>query len=234
MEWVHDYEQLTERDQEQFSRVLSLLFEQTFLLRDSWNEQEGRLSSNRDYRFAERIRPLLEGYLKLSGWELQVDGLRGVIALYNRHGRNRLTLDKLTTYVLYTLRLIYDEQMEQVSTRAEVIIWLRDVYEKLHAFGFADKKLAVTRLQSTFMRLRKLSVLERIEGEGVEPESRWVVYPTIRLLVSEERINQIYERMLQVEDEHDSGDLTLEDQDAETAEWEDRSTMVRTGGKSGE
>ncbi|GMA49895.1 hypothetical protein GCM10025857_12520 [Alicyclobacillus contaminans] len=197
MDWQREFEALPERDKEQFSRLLSLLFDQTFLLRDVWDAQTGRLTSNREYRFAERVRPLLEAYLAVSGWALQVDSLRGVMALYNRYGRNRQTLDKLTTYILFILRLIYDEQLEQVSGRREVLIWLRDVYEKLHAFGFTEKKISMVRLQTTMMKLRRLSVIERTDGEGLQPDSRWIVYPTIRILVSDERINQIYEKIEQ-------------------------------------
>ena len=204
VDWQREYEQLPERDREQFTRVLGLLFDQTFLLRDVWNGQEGRLVGNRDYRFAERVRTLLEGYLVVSGWALQVDNLRGVIALYNRHGRNRLALDRLTTYLLYTLRLIYEEQLEQVSTRAEVVIWWRDVYEKLHAFGFVDKKLSVTKLEAVAARLRRWSVVERIEGDNLQPDSRWMIYPTIRLLVSEDQINQLYARWMAVSAQEDS------------------------------
>ncbi|UOF91228.1 DUF4194 domain-containing protein [Fodinisporobacter ferrooxydans] len=195
MDWQREYEALSDRDREQFSRLLSILFDQTFLVRDVWDAKEGRLTGSREYRFAERVKPMLDAYLSVSGWALQVDSLRGVMALYNRFGRNRKNADKLTTYILYVLRLIYDEQLEQVSGRREIVIWLRDVYEKLRAFGFIEKKLAVTRLQAAFMKLRKLSIMERIDGEGFQPDSRWIVYPTIRMLVSDERISQLYEML---------------------------------------
>ena len=106
MDWMRDYEALPERDRDAFSRLLSVLFEQTFLVRDIWDTKEGLLTGNRDYRFAERVRPLLEAYLRVSGWALQVDTQRGVMAIYNRFGRNRQPLDKLTTYLLYILRLM--------------------------------------------------------------------------------------------------------------------------------
>jgi hypothetical protein len=183
MDWHREYKELTERDKESFARLLSLLFEQTFLLREVWDAKEGRFTTNRDYRFAERVRPLLDAYLHVSGWALQVDGQRGVMALYNRFGRNRQPMDKLTTYFLYSIRLIYEEAMEQISGRREIIVSLRDILEKLHALGVAEKRLGVTVLQSTLQRLRKLSVLERVEGEAVHPDSRWVIYPTIRIIV---------------------------------------------------
>ncbi len=211
MDWQREYDALPDRDKEQFSRLLSLMFEQTFLLRDIWDAKEKRMTGNRDYRFAERVRPLLDGYLRVGGFALQVDSLWGVIALYNRFGRNRQTLDKLTTYILFTLRLIYDEQLEQVSGRREIAISLRDVYEKLHAFGFVDKKLAVNRLQGSFTRLKKLSVLEQVEGEGVQPDSCWIIYPTIRILVSEERINQIYNQLEQGQFDDEVDEIGEED-----------------------
>ncbi len=199
MDWQSEFQALPDREQEQFSRVLSILFEQTFILRDVWDAKEERLTGNHDYRFAERVRPLLDAYLSVSGWALQIDSLRGVIALYNRFGRNRQSLNRLTTYTLYILRLLYDEQLEHVSGRSEIVIWLRDVYEKLHAFGFVEKKLAANKLQATFMKLRKLSVMDRIEGEGIQPDSRWLIYPTIRMVVSDDRIYHIYDMLNQGE-----------------------------------
>lgn len=188
---MKEYQALPERDKEAFTRLISLLFDQTFLVRDVWDAKEGRLAGNRDYRFAERVRPLLEDYLRVSGWALQVDAQRGVFALYNRFGHNRQKMDKLTTYFLFALRLIYEEAMERVSGRREIIVRLREVLEKLTALGVVEKKLGATALQGVLQRLRKMSILERIDGELAHPDSRYILYPSIRILVSEEHINQL-------------------------------------------
>lgn len=188
---MKDYQALPEREKEAFSRLISLLFDQTFLVREVWDAKEARLVGNRDYRFAERVRPLMEDYLRVSGWALQVDAQRGVMALYNRFGHNRQSLDKLTTYFLFALRLIYEEAMERVSGRREVIVSLREVLEKLTALGIVEKRLGVTALQGVVQRLRRLSVLDRVDGEWIHPDSRYILYPTIRILVSEDRINQL-------------------------------------------
>ena len=108
MSWDEQYTALTERDKEDFSRLVSLLYEQTFLVRDVWDVKEHRMTGNRDYRLAERNMALLKGYLSVSGFEIQVDGRRGVIAIYNKHNRNRMKVDKFTTYMLYALRLLYE------------------------------------------------------------------------------------------------------------------------------
>ena len=217
MDWQREYEVLVERDKERFAKVLSRLFEETFLLRDVWDSKEGRLVGSGDYRFVERVRPLMEAYLQVGGFALQVDSLRGVVALYNRFGRNRRPLDKLTTYVLFILRLVYEEKMGEVSMRREIVISLRDLYEKLHTLGFVEKKLAQSRLQSTLMLLRKLAVVERIEGEGIQPDSRWVVYPTVRLLVPEDRINQIFDSL-----DANGSQLDMDEEDG-SDEWRESS-----------
>lgn len=194
MDWHQEYMALSERDREEFSRVISVLFDQTFLVRDTWDGRERRPVTNRDYRFAERLLPILCEYLSVSGFQLQVDGRRGVIALYSRFDRNRMRMDKFTTYVLYILRLIYDEQMEQASMRREVVVPLREVHVKLHTIGLTDRRVSAVNLQETLNKLRRRTILERIEGDAQDIESRWIIYPSITILVSDERINEIYDR----------------------------------------
>lgn len=196
MSWDEQYTSLTERDKEDFSRLVSVLYEQTFLVRDVWDVKEHRMTGNRDYRFAERNLMLLKGYLSVSGFEVQVDGRRGVIAIYNKHNRNRMKVDKFTTYMMYALRLVYEEQMETASMRREVVVPLREIIGKLHTIGVMDKRIALTHLQSTLNRLRKLSIIARVEGTNQDMESRWMIYPTITIAVSDDRINDLYARLL--------------------------------------
>jgi hypothetical protein len=195
MDWYANYRALTDGDREEFARVVSLLLEQTFLVRDHWDPKEHRIRGNRDYRFVERNLQLVREYLAVAGFELQVDGRKGVMAVYNRYGRNRMKVDKYTTYLLYTLRLIYEEQMESASMRREVVVSLQDILGKMYSIGLVDRRVALTQLGAALNRLRKLSILARIEGSAQEPESRWLIYPTITTAVSDERINNLYDRL---------------------------------------
>ncbi|MCL6601017.1 MAG: DUF4194 domain-containing protein [Alicyclobacillus macrosporangiidus] len=195
MDWQSRYTALTEADKEEFARVMSLLFEHTFIVRDEWDPKQGRLVTNRDYRFVERNLELFHAYLQAGGFELQADGRRGVMAVYNRFGRNRMKVDKYTTYLLYVLRLIYEEEMERASMRREVVVTLQHILEKLMALGLMDRRIAATHLTGALNRLRRLHVLARIEGFAYELESRWMIYPTIEVAVPDERINPLYQRL---------------------------------------
>ena len=194
MQWAI-YESLRDQDKEEFARLVSRLFEETFLLRDVWDVKERRVIGNRDYRFAERNLPLLKSYLDISGFELAVDGHRGVMALYHRYNRNRVRVDKLTTYLLYALRLIYEEQMESASMRREVVTALEDITAKLYTIVLIDSRIPLTHLSSAMTRLRQWSILVRVQGTGLEPESRWMIYPSITMAVPDERINDLYQRL---------------------------------------
>ncbi|QQE80527.1 DUF4194 domain-containing protein [Alicyclobacillus sp. SO9] len=196
MSWDEQYRGLTERDKEAFSRLVSLLYQQTFLVRDVWDAKEHGMMGNRDYRFAERNLAMLKEYLAVGGFEIQVDGRRGVMAISNKYDRNRMRVDKFTTYLLYTLRLLYEEQMETASMRREVVVSLHDIIGKLYTIGVMDKRIALTQLQSTMNRLRQLSILDRVEGTTQDMESRWMIYPTITVAVSDDRINDLHKRML--------------------------------------
>ena len=196
MSWDEQYTSLTERDKEEFSRIVSLLYGQTFLVRDVWDAKEHRMTGNRDYRFAERNLGLLKAYPSVSGFEIHVDGRRGVMAISNKYNRNRMKVDKFTTYMLYTLRLVYEEQMETASMRREVVVPLREIIGKLYTIGVMDRRIALTHLQSTLNRLRKLSIIARVEGTSQDMESRWMIYPTITVAVSDDRINDLYTRLL--------------------------------------
>lgn len=219
MQWVQEYERLTERDKEEFARIINLLFDQTYLVRDLWDVGEKRMVTNRDYLFAERLHPLLEGYLKLAGFQLQRDPRLGVMALYNRFGRNRERLDKYTTYVLITLRLIYEEQMERAALRHEVIIPLREILVKLHTLGKIDRRVPVTQLSDALSALARHQVVGRID-RGVpvhDLDGRWMIYPAVVLAVPVERIQEWYEQ-LSAEDEDAAevvtGDASSSDADA--------------------
>lgn len=224
MSWHDDYERLSQRDRDELAQVLSILFERTFLVRDVWNSREGRLTGNRHYRLVERMRPLIEEYLKVAGWALQFDAQRGVIALYNRFGNNRARLDRFTTYLVYALRMLYEEEMGRASGRREVVLTLSVILEKLRTFGIVDRKLPVTQLTASLQTLRRLSVVERVEGEEVEPESRWLLYPAIRLLVPDELVHAVFQQL------ENSGADPVEDENGDAGGDEDAEN--RTGADS--
>ena len=195
--WQNEWEQLSEKDREQFMKVLNRLFQCTFIVREEIDQKSKTVVINKDFRFLERHYTLFKEYLRVGGWEIQLDNYLGVIALYNRYGYNRYRLNKHVTYFLYILRLIYEEQREKLSMRKEALTTIGEMVEKMFHLGLIEKKPADTVLRESLSVLRNFNIIERIEGSWTSPETWLVIYPSILLLVTNEKITALYQRLKQ-------------------------------------
>jgi hypothetical protein len=190
--WASEWEQLSDKDREQFARVANLLWQKTFLVREEVDPRTRNMVINRDYRFLERHFRLFADYFRVSGWEIQLDNHFGVAALYNRFGYNHRRLDKQSTYFLYVLRLMYEEQLEKLSLRKEVFTTVGQLVEKMFHLGLVDRKPAEKHLREGLGTLRAYNIIARVDGPFGHPETRLVIYPSIMLLVTSEKVSALY------------------------------------------
>ena len=190
--WEQEWEKLTDKDKEQFARIINLLFQKTFLIRDEVDSKTHGIVINRDFRFLERHSLLFTDYLRVAGWEIQLDAHRGVAALYNRYGYNHRRLDKATTYTLYVLRLICEEQLEKLTLRRAVTTSVAEIVEKMFHLGILDKKPADKMLRETLGTLKSFNIIDKLDGSWTSPDTRLVVYPSIQFIVDNERIGDLY------------------------------------------
>lgn len=197
--WVDEWQQLSERDKEDFARVINLLLQRTFINREEMDIRTRSMVINKDYRFLERYLSLFKDYLQVAGWEIQLDNHYGVASLYNRYEYNRKRINKNTTCFLYVLRLIYEEQMEKLSVRKEAFTTVVEVIEKMFHLGLLDKKPADKVLRDSFSALKNCNIIDKIEGSWIQPETRLIIYPTILFLVSNEKISELFQMQQQEE-----------------------------------
>lgn len=199
MEWSKTCQEMREDDSERFSDIVSQLFDRTFIVRELWDARAQRMVANPSYRFVTRFLECLRTYLDFGGFDLQVDNDLGVVALYSRYGRNREPLDKVTTYFLMALRLLFIEKMEQAKMRQEPLVALSEVFNRLRVLDLTMGKLPVKGVEKTLASLRRLSIIELVDGDASDPESRWLIYPSIRILVPDERIHDALARIQSLE-----------------------------------
>jgi len=193
MNWQEEYNKLNSSEREEFSRILNLLMAKTFILRDKYEDREKKTRISIEYRFIERNYDLFREYFKLGGWELQKDNNYGVISLFNIYGTNRARLDKITTLILYTLRLIYEEEREKLSLKREILTSTGDVIKKMINLGLLNKKPSDKDMISSFSLLKNFNIIDKIEGRFEDPETQIIIYPSILFIVTNDRISSIYE-----------------------------------------
>lgn len=109
MDFATEYPRMEAAQQERFREVVTRLLSGYVLTPGP------AMRPDPDWRFAERHRELIDAYLRVGGWRLEVDlGLRLGRAVHES-GEQRVRLSKLESLVLCTIRLAYHEQMQQVS-----------------------------------------------------------------------------------------------------------------------
>ncbi|MDR3585661.1 MAG: DUF4194 domain-containing protein [Desulfosporosinus sp.] len=192
--WYDDYQKLGDRDKEQFTRLVNLLFARTFLLRERVEPKDKSIVIDRDYRYLEHNFSLVQGYLALAGWELTLDPYLGVAALSNRSGTNRYRLNKFETYFLLVLRLIYLEESEKLTLRKDVITSVRNLLEKMSLLNLLERKLPDKSINEGLSTLKEFNLIDRVGDEWKHPETKIIIYPSVLLAVTAEQIQYLYER----------------------------------------
>lgn len=207
MRFEEQFDKLSMAEQEKFKRIINQLLGHTFVIQDLFDSDEHMRGSNPDYIFVDRNWDLFEEYLSFAGFRLEQDTNYGVISLNSRYDYNRQKFDKLTTLMLYVIRLMYEEQRETISL-AEVIVTTGEVIHKMLSLGVIKKRPPMREIRDALRRLLRFRVLEKIEGGLEDPETKFIVLPTILFIVTNERISAIFEEL-------ESGEIELgEDEEA--------------------
>ncbi|HBQ64039.1 MAG TPA: hypothetical protein DD727_03775 [Clostridiales bacterium] len=203
--WVDAYEKLNHSEREEYRRLLSLLLAKTFLLRDVFDAREGMMKVSPEYRFVERNFELFSEYLAFGGWEIRKDSQYGVISLENAYEYNRIRLDRITTLFLYTLRLIYEEEREKVTLRNEIMVQTGQLIHKMLSLNIIRKKPPDRDLASGLRQLGDFNIIQKIAGNWQDPETRFLVLPSILFVVTNERISRMHELLQNAGEEAPEG-----------------------------
>ena len=213
MDWTRKFEQLNQTDKAIFKKIINQMLSKTFLIRDAYNIETGRMKVHSDYRFVERHYELFMGYLELGGWTLHRDSNYGVIHIDSAHDFNRHQLSKFNTLVLFTLRLIFEENREEVQLRKEVVIDIGSLVRKMNVLGLLDKRPAIKELTSALKILASFNLVAKLEGGKWETMStRIMILPSILFVIPNEKISVL-------------NDLTNLSEDGEAEEIDDIEEM---------
>ncbi len=203
--WKELYEKLNNSDREEFKRVVNLLLSRTFVIRDVYDSQEGIIRINPCYGFIERHYELLADYLYYSGWRLQKDSNYGVISLINEYEYNRVRLNKNTTLMLFTLRLIFEEEREKIALRNEILTTTGQMVHKMITLGVIAKKPSDRDLADGLRQLAHHNIIEKIEGPWEQADTKLLILPSVLFVITNEKISRIYETLENGENDDDNG-----------------------------
>ncbi len=212
------YRKLSMAEQEQFTRAVNRLLSNTFLIVEEYDPAEGVTKVSREYLFVERNFELFREYLEMSGFRLERDTTYGVIYLSSSYDGSRVHFDKLTTVMIYTLRLIYEEERAKLTLAREVIITTSDLVQKMIAVGAVKRKPSNIQLHQALGKLVRFRILQKLEGILEAPQTRLLILPTILFVVSNEQISNMA-KLVDETEEREEDDPNLDpDEEADYEE----------------
>lgn len=205
------YHKLNSADRENFQRIVNWLLAHTFMYQSEYKGDDMLRSTKQDYLFVERNFRLFNDYLEFSGFRLDKDNNYGVISLVSSFEYNRIRFDKLTTLMLYGLRLIYDEKREELSLAKDVFTTTGELVHKLLTLRALRKRPAQVNLHNALAKLHRFQIVDKQTGAWENAETRLIILPTVLFIVSNERINNMY-NLIDDNDAENDGDL-MEDEE---------------------
>ncbi len=179
-------------EQDSFKKIVNWMLAHTFLLQKNYVFDDSMKKTNPDYLFVERNFELFEEYLEYSGFRLERDSNYGVIFLSSSYEFNRVRLDKITTLMIYVLRVIYEEEREKLSLSKDIFTSTGNLIHKMLSLGVIKKKPANSMIKDSLRMLNRFRIIEKLEGSWEDAETKLLILPTILFIVTNERISNMY------------------------------------------
>lgn len=181
-------ENMLQKDKDEFKRICNRLLGYCFLCK-------GNVANKADYYFVLKYRSEFREYLSVLGYRLEINEEDGVIQLTNPQNYNRLNLKLYESIILLILRILYDEKKRELSASDEVIINLGDIQDKFLSLQIRDKMIDKTTMRNALTMFRRFQLIEILDRDLGNEESRVLIYDSIMMAVRIEDIRQAYEKL---------------------------------------
>lgn len=183
-------EGMLQRDKDEFKRICNRLLSVCFLCRSN-------STSKGDYYFVMKHKEKFTQYLEVLGYRLEINEEYGVIQLTNPQNYNRLNLKLYESVILLILRILFDEKKRELSESDEVIINLGDIHDKFLSLKIRDKMIDKTTLRNVLSLFRRMQIIETLDKDLGDEESRILIFDSILMAVRVEDIKMAYDKLEQ-------------------------------------
>lgn len=186
-----EFVKLSSQDQNEFARIVNALMLKSFVVRESFDSREKMMKINPEYRFIERYYDIFEEYLKYSGWRLEKDVTNGVIAIYNEYEQNRLRIDRETSLILFTLRLIYETKKAESNAPGESLYMTTpELLKTMIEYGITmqGKRLTGRLLGRSLRFMAAHNIICKVSGSYDEGNVTFYILPSITFAVDSQKI----------------------------------------------
>lgn len=195
---LKEIEAMNQKDRDEFTRCCAYIMAKTFVPRDT-----PEMTVSREYAFIQRKFPLFEEYLALSGWRIYYDKSLAVIYVRNTEGFNKVRLDKLTTLIIITMRLIFEEKRMDGGTLNAGLITVGELLTKMiNEFSLLPRKPNNKELKDSFRTLEQHNIIYKMSENYEDMECKIKILPSIAAAIPNDRCRMAYEKLRAEEEEN--------------------------------
>ena len=112
------------------------------------------------------------------------------------------------------MRILFDEKKRELSVSDEVIVNLGDIQDKFLSLKIRDKMIDKTTMGNALRLFRRYQLIELLESDLKNEESRVLIYNSILMAVRVEDIKSVYDKV----DSYRKGKLKDEETDQTEAD----------------
>ena len=201
-----EYEKLTHGDKAMFSETVNDLLYQCFIVRKSYDRKTKMFRMDPGYFFIERYYSLFEEYLSYMDMQLSKNDEDGVIFVTSGAERNHLRFDPTTTLVVYGLRSYYEGAIEKAPQETEVLMTSGAMNSLVSEMGLSNlsKRLSPSTIASALRVLDGFNIVSKANNTYGDPSYSFFIMPTIRYVISSEKLNALYALLTRPEEESSS------------------------------
>lgn len=201
-----DYiEQLSDEEKEQITEVIRLLYRQTFILERKYDRRAEKWQYSREYKVCAMHMGFLKEYFQVAGIELVENIYLGVIYIRDSMLMGE-KIPRLATIYILVLKILYDEQMAQVSSSTRIVTTLGAVNGKAGEFQVMKSLPSPTEIRRSIALLKKYQIIEPLDIlEELNEGTRMIIYPTINMVLTGDDIRALLKTF---GEEENSGDET--------------------------
>lgn len=198
-----EYEKMSRGDRGLFSETVNDLLYQCYIVRKTYDRKSKMFRANPGYLFIERYYSVFEEYLSYMDMTLSKNDEDGVIFVTSSAERNHFRMDPTTTLIVFALRSFYEGQLEKAPNEPEPLMTSGQLMTLVQDLGLsnASKRLSFASIASILRTLDSFNVVSRAMNSYGDPSFSFFVLPTIRYVLSSEKLNSLYSYLTNPEED---------------------------------
>lgn len=200
------FEKMSRSDRELFAETVNDLLYQCYIVRKSYDRKTKMFRTDPGYLFIERYYSVIEDYLSYMDMQVSKNDDDGVVFVTSGAEKNHYRFDPTTTLVVYALRSYYEGAIEKAPQETEVLMTNVTMNSLVTQMGLSNlsKRLSPTTIASALRLLDSFNIVTRANNNYGDPSYSFFILPTIRYVISSEKLNALYSMLTAPKEENSS------------------------------